>query len=231
MNLFFIIYESCMSSYLRTLFIPLYRQLSHYGFEVDIIRITPTCKCQEKHPEIEVTSPHIRLHSLEISIRKPVTLVNCVLHIYSILKNTWQIRERSIVVLRSYIPAFFTFFSFVCRRSSVKWVYDCDGIASLEALENRASNIFRSLFYRRIVHFERLIVSYSDGLIVRSNSTLNFYEVDIGNNSSRHHLILDNCRDVNQLRTNSTAPGRFTILIEKLWELKTVVLFFVISVQ
>lgn len=206
MNLILIIYESCMSSYLRTLFMPLYRQLSHYGFEVDIIRITPTCKCQEKHPEIEFNSPHIRLHSLEISMRKPITLTNCALHIHSILKNNCKSREKSIVVLRSYIPAFFTFFSFVSRRSSAKWVYDGDGIASLEALEYRASNIFRSLFYRSIVHFERFIVSYSDGLIVRSSSTLNFYEVDIGNNASHHHLILDNCRDVNQLRTNFTIP-------------------------
>lgn len=202
MSLIFIIYESCMSSYLRTLFLPLYHQLSRKGFEVDIIRITPACVCQEKHPEMAATLSKIRVHSLEVSFPRPLSIINCVLNVNSILKYTSRNHKNSIVVLRSYIPAFFTIFSFVSRRSKFKWVYDCDGIASLEALEYRASNILRRLFYKSVVYFEKFIVYFSVGLIARSSFTFDYYGVNKRTSIRRHQLILDNCRDVNQLRTN-----------------------------
>lgn len=110
MSLIFIIYESCMSSYLRTLFLPLYHQLSRKGFEVDIIRITPACVCQEKHPEMAATLSKIRVHSLEVSFPRPLSIINCVLNVNSILKYTSRNHKNSIVVLRSYIPAFYNLF-------------------------------------------------------------------------------------------------------------------------
>jgi hypothetical protein len=210
MSLIFIIYESCNSSYLRTLFLPLYHRLSQNGFIVDVIRITPACTCQEKHPEVAVTSSKIRLHSLEISFRRPLSIINCVLRLNSILKYTLRKRKKSIVVLRSYIPAFFTLFSFICRRSRIKWVYDCDGIASLEALEYRASTILRRLLYKSLVYFEKFIVYFSVGLIARSSSTLKYYGVDKRTSISRHQLILDNCRDVNQLRNTPVASSNLS---------------------
>lgn len=157
--------------------------------------------CQEKHPEVAVTSSKIRLHSLEVSFPRPLSIINCVLSINSILKYTLRNRKKSIVVLRSYIPAFLTLLSFICMRLRIKWVYDCDGIASLEALEYRASTILRRLFYKSLVYFEKFIVFFSVGLIARSSATLNYYGVDKRTAISRHHLILDNCRDVNQLKT------------------------------
>lgn len=206
MSITFITYESCKSSYLETYFLPLYDGLSKLGHKVTIVCLTPPCQesiQDTRHSEVNLVR-------FQISPRRFLSLIQVAFEIFRITSRQSD-KQSSMFICRSYLPALLSLPSIIFRRSRKSFVYDCDGIASLEALEFRSKSQV-SYFKNWILKLaERFFVYISDGVISRSIETFNYYSLNGAQSTKKKRLVLDNCRELTDFLLDDYRVREFEI--------------------
>lgn len=178
-NILFVTWDGPQTSYLESLFLPIFSQLKKYGYQFYILQFT--WADEEKILEQNKACEDLGFSYRSVKIwRKPVSLGA----LLTSLKGLHDIRKAiddfsiDIVMPRSTQPALSTLLA-LRKYSDVKFIFDADGLPLDERIDFTGQSP-TSLILRFLRDVERQAVIKSDHVITRSQAAIDILQARAG---------------------------------------------------